>query len=142
MDKETDTRQLKRKHLKDGIIKVIGVGGGGIHAVSHMYREGIGGLTFATCDTCNDTLNNSPVPVYFHLDWDSQGKDNSAECATLGVERCEPELRSMLNDGTTVRQGGRHACMPQMPCSKGFHPEDIKLTTVWHTFRIIACWSS
>ncbi len=102
MDKETDTRQFKRKHLKDGIIKVIGVGGGCIHAVSHMYREGIGGLTFATCDTCNDTLNNSPVPVYFHLDWDSQGKDNSAECATLGVERCEPELRSMLNDGTKM----------------------------------------
>ena len=46
MDKETDTRQFKKKPLKDGIIKVIGVGGGGIHVVSHMYREGIGGLAF------------------------------------------------------------------------------------------------
>lgn len=63
MDKETDTRQFKRKPLKDGIIKVIGVGGGGIHAVSNMYREDIGGLAFATCDTYNDTLKNSPVPV-------------------------------------------------------------------------------
>lgn len=102
MDKETDTRQFKRKPLKDGIIKVIGVGGGGIHAVSHIYREGIGGLAFATCDTCNDTLNNSPVPVHFQLEQDYQGKENSAEYARLGTEKSEPELRSMLNDGTKM----------------------------------------
>ena len=102
MDKETDTRKFKKKPLKDGIIKVIGVGGGGIHAVSHMYSEGIDGLAFAICDTCNDTLNNSPVPVHFHLERDSQGKDNNADCAKLGTEKIEPELRSMLNNGTKM----------------------------------------
>lgn len=91
-----------KKPLKDGIIKVFGVGGGGIHAVSHMYREGIDGLAFAICDTCNDTLNNSPVPVHFHLERDSQGKDNNAECERLGTEKNEPELRSMLNNGTKM----------------------------------------
>lgn len=102
MDKETDTRKFKKKPLKDGIIKVIGVGGGGIHAVSHIYREGIGGLAFATCDTCNDTLNNSPVPVHLLMERDSQVKDNNAECVRLGAEKNEPELRFMLNNGTKM----------------------------------------
>ncbi len=34
-----------------GIIKVIGVGGGGCNAVNNMYDEGIVGVTFAACNT-------------------------------------------------------------------------------------------
>ena len=102
MDKETDTRQFKRKPLKDGIIKVIGVGGGGINVVSHMYREGIGGLAFAACDTCSDTLSNSPVPVNLLMEQDSQGKDSRTEGVILGAEKSEPEIRSMLNNGTKM----------------------------------------
>ena len=32
-----------------GIIKVIGVGGGGCNAVKNMYDEGVQGVTFAVC---------------------------------------------------------------------------------------------
>ena len=49
------------------IIKVIGVGGGGGNAVSHMYREGIEGVTFALCNTDNQALRNSPIPVKLQL---------------------------------------------------------------------------
>ena len=35
------------------IIKVIGVGGGGSNAVSHMYRQGIVGVDFIICNTDN-----------------------------------------------------------------------------------------
>ena len=44
------------------IIKVIGVGGGGGNAVSHMYREGIHDVSFMLCNTDNQALISSPVP--------------------------------------------------------------------------------
>ena len=34
-----------------GIIKVIGVGGGGCNAVRNMYNEGVDGVTYAVCNT-------------------------------------------------------------------------------------------
>ena len=48
------------------IIKVIGVGGGGGNAVNHMYKEGIHDVTFVLCNTDNQALNDSPVPVHLH----------------------------------------------------------------------------
>ena len=38
------------------IIKVIGVGGGGGNAVTHMYKEGIHDVTFVLCNTDNQAL--------------------------------------------------------------------------------------
>ena len=49
------------------IIKVIGVGGGGGNAVNHMYREGIHDVTFVLCNTDNQALAESPVPVKLQL---------------------------------------------------------------------------
>ena len=34
-----------------GIIKVIGVGGGGCNAVRNMYNEGVDGVSYAVCNT-------------------------------------------------------------------------------------------
>ncbi|HET6245589.1 MAG: cell division protein FtsZ [Bacteroidetes bacterium] len=44
------------------IIKVIGVGGGGSNAVSHMYAQGINGVDFIICNTDQQSLSKSPVP--------------------------------------------------------------------------------
>ena len=44
-------------------LKVIGVGGGGGNAVNHMYREGIHDVTFVVCNTDNQALDESPVPI-------------------------------------------------------------------------------
>ncbi|MDQ3191659.1 MAG: cell division protein FtsZ [Bacteroidota bacterium] len=44
------------------IIKVIGVGGGGSNAVSHMYSQGINGVEFIICNTDQQSLSKSPVP--------------------------------------------------------------------------------
>ena len=49
------------------IIKVIGVGGGGGNAVNHMYKEGIHDVTFVVCNTDNQALAESPVPVKLQL---------------------------------------------------------------------------
>jgi cell division protein FtsZ len=49
------------------IIKVIGVGGGGSNAVNHMYRQGIKGVDFVVCNTDQQALDISPVPVKIQL---------------------------------------------------------------------------
>jgi cell division protein FtsZ len=49
------------------IIKVIGVGGGGSNAVNHMFRQGITGVDFMICNTDNQALAQSPIPLKIQL---------------------------------------------------------------------------
>ncbi len=49
------------------IIKVLGVGGGGSNAVSHMFKQGIVGVDFAICNTDNQAMDMSPVPTKIQL---------------------------------------------------------------------------
>ncbi len=44
------------------IIKVVGVGGGGSNAVTHMFNQGIKDVEFVVCNTDIQALKNSPVP--------------------------------------------------------------------------------
>ena len=48
---------------QSSIIKVIGIGGGGSNAVNHMYKQGIEGVDFIVCNTDEQALDISPVPV-------------------------------------------------------------------------------
>ena len=48
---------------QSSIIKVIGIGGGGSNAVNHMFRQGIEGVDFIVCNTDEQALDMSPVPV-------------------------------------------------------------------------------
>lgn len=52
---------------KTSIIKVIGVGGGGSNAVNHMFKQGITDVDFIVCNTDQQALVNSPVPIKIHL---------------------------------------------------------------------------
>jgi len=49
------------------IIKVIGVGGGGSNAVNHMFNQGIKGVDFVICNTDQQALDMSPVPLKIQL---------------------------------------------------------------------------
>ena len=51
------------KDTMQGIIKVIGVGGGGCNVVRNMYNEGVEGVTYAVCNTDSQSLSRYPVPV-------------------------------------------------------------------------------
>ena len=84
------------------IIKVIGVGGGGGNAVNHMYREGIHDVTFVLCNTDNQALNDSPVPVHLQLGKEGLGAGNKPEKARLAAEESIEDIRSMLSDGTRM----------------------------------------
>ena len=58
-----DALDFGEPEKEKSIIKVIGVGGGGGNAVNHMYREGIHDVSFVLCNTDNQALNDSPVPL-------------------------------------------------------------------------------
>ena len=84
------------------IIKVIGVGGGGGNAVNHMYREGIHDVTFVLCNTDNQALNDSPVPVHLQLGKEGLGAGNKPEKARQAAEESLQDITQMLSDGTRM----------------------------------------
>lgn len=84
------------------IIKVIGVGGGGGNAVNHMYRDGIHDVTFVLCNTDNQALNDSPVPVHLQLGKEGLGAGNKPERARQAAEETLDDIKNMLNDGTKM----------------------------------------
>jgi len=87
---------------KHSIIKVIGVGGGGGNAVNHMYKEGIHDVTFVVCNTDNQALNDSPVPVKVQLGKEGLGAGNRPARAKAAAEESIDMIRNMLNDGTKM----------------------------------------
>ena len=87
---------------KHSIIKVIGVGGGGGNAVNHMYKEGIHDVTFVVCNTDNQALNDSPVPVKLQLGREGLGAGNRPEKARAAAEESLQDIHNMLNDGTRM----------------------------------------
>ncbi len=87
---------------ENSIIKVIGVGGGGGNAVNHMYREGIHDVTFVLCNTDNQALNDSPVPVHLQLGKEGLGAGNKPERARAAAEESLDDIKNMLNDGTRM----------------------------------------
>ena len=87
---------------RHSIIKVIGVGGGGGNAVNHMYKEGIHDVTFVVCNTDNQALNDSPVPVKLQLGSEGLGAGNRPEKARAAAEESLEDIHNMLNDGTRM----------------------------------------
>ncbi|MFA7141399.1 MAG: cell division protein FtsZ, partial [Proteiniphilum sp.] len=89
----------------DAIIKVIGVGGGGGNAVNHMFQEGIHDVSFALCNTDNQALMESPVPVKVQLGQHTTGglgAGNKPEVARKAAEESVPLIEDLLNDGTKM----------------------------------------
>lgn len=88
--------------IKNSIIKVVGVGGGGGNAVNHMYREGIHDVSFLLCNTDNQALNNSPVPSRLQLGKEGLGAGNRPEKARQAAEESADDIKKMFDDGTRM----------------------------------------
>ncbi len=89
----------------NAIIKVIGVGGGGGNAVNHMFQEGIHDVSFALCNTDNQALMESPVPVKVQLGATTTGglgAGNKPEIARKAAEESADLIEDLLNDGTRM----------------------------------------
>ncbi len=84
-----------------GIIKVIGVGGGGCNAVRNMNDEHIPGVTFAVCNTDSKSLAPSPVPVKILLG-EGLGAGGKPEIGRSEAEKNIEDIKKLLSDGTKM----------------------------------------
>ena len=99
-----DTIPFFENEIKDtmqGIIKVIGVGGGGCNAVRNMYNEGVEGVTYAACNTDSQSLKGSPVPVKV-LMGEGLGAGGDPEIGKSEAEKSIDSLKELMNDGTKM----------------------------------------
>ena len=85
-----------------GIIKVIGVGGGGCNAVRNMYLEGVEGVTYAVCNTDSQSLSRSPVPMKIMLGTSGLGAGANPEKGRTEAETNISDIEKLLNDGTKM----------------------------------------
>lgn len=87
------------------IIKVIGVGGGGSNAVNHMYELGIKGVDFMVCNTDQQALDMSPVPIKVQLGpslTEGRGAGSIPEIGKNAAIENIDDIRNMLEKGTKM----------------------------------------
>ena len=87
------------------IIKVVGVGGGGCNAVSHMYSQGIIGVDFAICNTDNQSMELSPVPTKIQLGPHLTEGRGAGSLPQVGKQACIEsieDVRRFIEDNTKM----------------------------------------
>ena len=87
---------------KQNIIKVMGVGGGGSNAVTHMFSEGITGVDFVLCNTDDQALQRSPVENKLHIGKHALGAGNIPAVGRQAAEETEDKIHELLDDGTRM----------------------------------------
>ena len=85
-----------------GIIKVIGVGGGGCNAVRNMFDEGVQGVTYAVFNTDSQSLSRSPVPVKLMLGTSGLWAGANPELGKQEAEANVADIEKLLSDGTKM----------------------------------------
>jgi cell division protein FtsZ len=91
--------------MEKSIIKVLGVGGGGSNAVSYMFKQGINGVDFAICNTDNQAMEGSLVPVKIRLGPELTGGRGAGSRPQMGKQACIEsidEIRNFICDGTKM----------------------------------------
>ena len=89
----------------NNIIKVIGVGGGGGNAVKNMYRTGIRDVSFVLCNTDNQALAKSEIPVKLQIGRETTkglGAGNDPEVARQAAEENVEDIRAQFDDSTEM----------------------------------------
>ena len=90
------------KDRMQGIIKVVGVGGGGCNAVRNMYNEGVEGVTYAVCNTDSQSLSRSPVPVKILLGKSGLGAGGNPDKGRDEAETNIDDFEKLFSDGTKM----------------------------------------
>ncbi|MEZ4920189.1 MAG: cell division protein FtsZ [Saprospiraceae bacterium] len=87
------------------IIKIIGVGGGGSNAVTHMYKQGIVGVDYAICNTDAQAMELSPVPEKIQLGYgltEGRGAGSKPDVGKAACEASIDDIKEFLGDGTKM----------------------------------------
>jgi cell division protein FtsZ len=90
---------------QSSIIKVVGVGGGGSNAVNHMFRQGIKGVDFIVCNTDQQALDISPVPIKIALGaglTEGRGAGSMPEMGKKATEETLEEIKKVLSHNTKM----------------------------------------
>lgn len=90
---------------QSSIIKVIGVGGGGSNAITHMFHQGIKGVDFILCNTDAQVMESNPIPTKIQLGANLTGGLGAGGVPSVGknaaLESIE-DIRSILEKGTKM----------------------------------------
>jgi len=87
------------------IIKIIGVGGGGSNAVTHMFKQGIVGVDYAICNTDKQAMELSPVPNKITMGMALTEGRGAGSKPSVGKQACIEsidDIRLFLEDGTKM----------------------------------------
>ena len=98
----TDIVRFDSSDERTNIIKVMGVGGGGSNAVTHMYETGITGVDFVICNTDDQALQRSPVENKLHLGDQMLGAGNVPAAGRKAAEDTEDRIRESLGADTKM----------------------------------------
>ena len=98
----TDLVRFDDPEEKPNIIKVMGVGGGGSNAVTHMFSEGITGVDFILCNTDDQALQKSPVEYKLHIGDHALGAGNVPAEGRKAAEQTEDKIREALAGETKM----------------------------------------
>ena len=98
----TDIIKFEDPEVKPNIIKVMGVGGGGSNAVTHMFSEGITGVDFILCNTDDQALQKSPVENKLHIGDHALGAGNIPAEGRKAAEQTEDRIREALEGDTKM----------------------------------------
>ena len=93
--------QFNLKVNNPSIIKVVGVGGGGGNAVTHMYNEGIHDVTYVLCNTDSKALADSPVPTKLQMG-EGLGAGNRPEVGRKAAQDSIDQIKQLFADGTRM----------------------------------------
>ncbi len=100
-----DLMSFEMPENQNCIIKVIGVGGGGSNAVNHMFNQGIKDVNFLVCNTDDQALQNSPVPVKIQLGdslTEGRGAGNKPEIGKQAAIENLVDIEKVLQDNTRM----------------------------------------
>ena len=90
---------------RSSIIKVIGVGGGGSNAVTHMFNQGITGVDFIICNTDQQALEMSGVPNKVQLGptlTEGRGAGSIPEVGKNSAIETIDDIKEILAKGTQM----------------------------------------
>ena len=87
---------------KSTVIKVVGVGGAGGNAVSHMIRSGVQGVDFICCNTDAQALAATNAPVQIRLGNSGLGAGAKPDQGRAAAESAREEIRAALHGAHMV----------------------------------------
>jgi len=93
---------VKPIHDGDITIKIIGVGGAGGNAVTHMIRSRVSGVEFICANTDAQMLTETEAPVQIRLGKHGRGVGAKPEQGRAAAEASRNEIRAALKDAHMV----------------------------------------